>query len=273
MSIPIEDFYEDIIGKAQRGLGLSDEEVCRQAGLAPAALTAAKSGRFEEAAARRLAAALRLQPEALIEAGRKTWYPEPVEVPGLARFNTPCGGMAVNTYLVWDGESGEAAAFDAGAGAGRMLDTLRRHHLNLKAVFITHGHCDHTGDLERLRKGADRPPVYAHHKESIAGAVAAEDGRRFSFGRLEIRLIHTPGHTPGGASYYVTGLVRPAVATGDALFAGSTGGAAANYAGALAAIEEKILCLPPGTVVCPGHGPVSTVAEEKAHNPFFPKLK
>ena len=89
--------------------------------------------------------------------------------------------------------------------------------------------------------------------------------------RLETRL--TSGHSVGGITYVVSGLARPVAVVGDALFAGSMGGGMVSYADALANNRRHILSLPDPTVVCPGHGPLSTVGEEKQHNPFFPEFQ
>ena len=102
MKIPLEDNYNDIVGKAQRGLGLSDELLAKKAGVTVAELSRAKEGQFDETVARKLAPALKLGAEALVASGKKSWYPkDPGEVPGLASFNTPYGDITVTSYLVW----------------------------------------------------------------------------------------------------------------------------------------------------------------------------
>jgi len=118
VKIPLEDNFNDIIGKAQRGLQLSDEQLAKQAGITVADLTRAKDGQFEEAVAGKLAKVLNLRADALVSLGKKSWYPkDPGEVAGLACFNTPYGDMTVNSYLVWDPKSSNGACFDTGADA------------------------------------------------------------------------------------------------------------------------------------------------------------
>jgi glyoxylase-like metal-dependent hydrolase (beta-lactamase superfamily II) len=87
---------------------------------------------------------------------------------------------------------------------------------------------------------------------------------------VESRL--TWGHSPGGITYVVTGLERPVAVVGDSIFAGSMGGGAVSYSEAVKNNLEQILTLPPTTVLCPGHGPLTSVGEEKTHNPFLPSV-
>jgi len=103
----------------------------------------------------------------------------------------------------------------------------------------------------------------------VPGAEAIEEGKRFRFGNLEIDTRLTWGHSRGGMTYVVTGLACPIAIVGDSLFAGSMGGGHVSYNVALQHNIEKILTLPDETIICPGHGPMTTVGEEKAHNPFF----
>src|SRR2546425_3213676 len=115
--IPLEDNFTDIIGKAQRGLKLSDEQLCQKSGIELPQLQAVKSGAVNEQALRKIAKQLNLDPDRLIVSARQGWYPNAHEVAGLAQFNTQYHDMTVNAYLVWDEKTKEAAAFDTGADA------------------------------------------------------------------------------------------------------------------------------------------------------------
>ncbi len=95
------------------------------------------------------------------------------------------------------------------------------------------------------------------------------EGEEFKVGRLTIRALLTSGHSRGGMTFFVQGLARPVAIVGDSLFAASMGGGAISYADALRNNREKILTLPEETIVCPGHGPLTTVGKEKRENPFF----
>ncbi len=103
----------------------------------------------------------------------------------------------------------------------------------------------------------------------MRGTKTFRPGDLFNTGRHFIRTRLTPGHSPGGTTYVIEGALLAAAMVGDAIFAGSIGTVRDDYQGALAKIRREILGLSDHTILCPGHGPLTTVAEEKAHNPFF----
>jgi len=273
--IRIEDEAEDVIAKAQSGLGVSDGELAGLSGVDRNEIHRLRQGEFNAGAARGIAKHLKLSPDALVALGQHDWYPAEIKVDGLAQFNTPYpvpgyDEMTVNAYLVWDPASGEAAAFDTGANAGELIEALQNRPWKLANIFLTHTHGDHIADLDQLRvhlqPGGE---VYVHANEKLTGTKTFLDGQTFEMGALTIVARETSGHSPGGTTYVVDGLERPVAIVGDALFAGSIGGVRANYHGALKMIRERILALPPETVLCPGHGPMTTVAEEWRRNPYF----
>jgi glyoxylase-like metal-dependent hydrolase (beta-lactamase superfamily II) len=269
--IPIEDNFTDVIAKAQKGLGIADAELCKRAEVTHADLKAVKSGEAIDAVIRRIARHLRLGPNALEELAHKRWYPEaPVFPHGFAVFNTKYEDMAVNSYLVWDARERIAAAFDTGADCGEMLDILKVEKLRLQMILLTHTHEDHVADLPRLAKetGAE---VWASEREPVdyPGARTFKDNVHFHLGGLAIKTLSTWGHSPGQTTFYVTGLSYPLAVVGDSMFACSIGGSAAHFADQYKNDVEKILRLPRDTVLACGHGPLTTVAQEKRHNPFF----
>ena len=266
--IPLEDTAADIVGKAMRGLKLSDGDVAGKAGLDAASVQRLREGTFDEATARAVAPVLHLGGDALAALGKKEWRPQPVTVAGFASFNTPFEDMTVNSYLAFDRESGEAVAFDTGADCGGMLELLTREKLTLKLILLTHTHGDHILELDRLREKTGAP-AFVGNREPIEGAETFVEGREFQCGALRIATRLTWGHSPGGITYVVSGLEKPVAVVGDAVFASSMGGGGVSYADALRTNREQILTLPDDTVLCPGHGPLTTVGEEKAHNPFF----
>jgi len=138
----------------------------------------------------------------------------------------------------------------------------------VKLILLTHAHADHVADLPRLREETGGN-VFAPSRELVPGAEPVEEGKQFRLGSLEVDTQLTWGHSPGGMTYVVTGLARPIAIVGDSLFAGSMGGGNVSYQDALQNNLEKILTLPNETIICPGHGPMTTVGEEKEHNPFF----
>jgi glyoxylase-like metal-dependent hydrolase (beta-lactamase superfamily II) len=267
--IPLEDNVSDIIGKAQRGLRISDTELAEKARVSSQKIRKLREGDFDELALLRVAPVLGLAARPLCELAKSEWHPKKIdERAGLAQFSTQYNDMAVNAYLVWDPASRAAAAFDTGADCNEMMRFANREKLNIKLILLTHAHSDHVADLPRLREETGAQ-VFAPARESVPGAESIDEGKRFRLGNLEIDTRLTWGHSRGGMTYVVTGLTRPIAIVGDSLFAGSMGGGNVSYDDALRNNLEKILTLPDQTIICPGHGPMTTVGEEKQHNPFF----
>jgi glyoxylase-like metal-dependent hydrolase (beta-lactamase superfamily II) len=270
--IILEDNFTDVVGKAQRGLGLSDTELARQAGVTASELGHFKGGGFNADTARKIAGPLNLGANALIELAEKSWYPAPVELEGFAMFNTPYHDITVNSYLVYDPKSKCAAAFDTGATAAGMLGVVEGRQLKVESIFITHSHPDHVADLRAL-VDETHAPVYAGENEKLHDAESFAPGKVFRVGDLKIETRQTSGHARGGITYVITGLARRLAVVGDALFAASMGGGMVSYEEALRTNRKEIFSLPDDTVICPGHGPLTTVGEQKKHNPFFPEFQ
>ena len=269
--IPIEDNFTDIIAKAQRGMGIADDDLCKRAEVSAADLASLKQGEVNDAVLRRVARHLRLGPDALEALAHKRWYPEAPHFPhGFAVFNTAFEDMTVNSYLIWDGRTRNAVAFDTGADCGGMLDLLHTEHLRLQMILITHTHDDHVADLPRLVKET-RAEVWSSELEPIdmPGARTFTENVHFHVGGLAIKTLLTWGHSPGQTTFYVTGLSHPLAVVGDSLFAGSMGGSQEHFADQYKNDVEKILRLPRSTVLACGHGPITTVGQERRHNPFF----
>jgi len=264
----LEDTHADILQKACGGLGIDRAALARKTGLTSAALEPAFGPKPNPATLRLLAVALGLVPDRLEAIAKGTYAPEAGQIPrGVLQFTTPFRDMTVNSYLVWDGQSGKAAAFDTGADCSGMLEEIAARNLRLESVFLTHSHIDHVCDLPRL---VERTGARAWSCEPVRGAETFAPGHPFSLGDLKISTGLTCGHSPAGITYVVRGLGRPVAIVGDALFAGSMGGGKVSYADALRTTRAEILSLPLDTLLGPGHGPWTTVAQEIAHNPFFP---
>jgi hydroxyacylglutathione hydrolase len=269
MSIPLEDNASDIIGKAQRGLGISDSQLAERSGVSTEKIRKVRDGDFDDDAVERTAPVLRLAAAPLRKLATGKWIPEKInEIEGLAQFNTTYHDMTVNAYLVWDPVTRETVAFDTGADCGGMLQRIKEKGLRVKLILLTHAHPDHVADLRRL-KNATGAPVYISELEAAEAAEPIAEGKRFRSGSLEIEARLTSGHSPGGMTYVVSGLPRPVAVVGDSLFAGSMGGGNVSYEDALRNNREKILTLPDETIICPGHGPLTTVGKERRENPFF----
>ena len=267
--IELEDNFNDVVGKAQRGLEISDSEIAKKSGANPEAIRNAREGKFDETTLRAIAPVLDLDANALVDLAKGKWRPDPVEnFDGLAQFSTSYSGMLVNAYLIWDAGSKHAAAFDTGADCASMLKFTTKENLSIKMILLTHAHPDHVADLPRLREetGAE---VFAPAREPVPGAEKIDEGKHFQLGKIDIEARSTWGHSPGGMTFVCAGLARPVAIVGDSLFAGSMGGGSVSYKDAAKNNLEKILTLPDETIICPGHGPMTSVGEEKKHNPFF----
>jgi hydroxyacylglutathione hydrolase len=269
MAIPLEDNFNDIIGKAQRGLGISDSQLAEKSGVTSNAIRKLREGDINDDEILRIAPALLLDPQALLASARQKWKPEtPPAFGGLAQFVTPYDNITVNAYLVWDPESREAVAFDTGADCAEMLARIESERLKVKLILLTHEHADHIADLQRLRERTGAP-IFISEREHAEGAQPIAEEKRFETGKLQIEARLTSGHSVGGMTYVIHGLAIPIAVAGDSLFAGSMGGGMVSYADAVRNNLQKILTLPDETIICPGHGPMTTVGEEKKHNPFF----
>ncbi len=269
--IPLEDNFNDVINKAQRGWKISDEDLARRAEVSLEDLQTVKAGEPRDAVIRRVARHLKLSPAALEDLAHKRWYPQlPVFPKGFAAFNTAWEDMTVNSYLIWDPRARIAAAFDTGASCAAMLDLIRAEGLTLRYIFITHTHPDHIADLARLAAspGAE---VWASELEPAphAGAKTFKENAHFHVGALAVKTLLTSGHSPGMTTFFITGLSWPLAVVGDALFASSMGGSATHFADQHRHNREKLLTLPRDTVLACGHGPLTTLAQEKQHNPFL----
>ncbi len=269
-SPPFEDGLQDVIGKALRGLKISPEGLARMAGLSVPAIEEILSGvRPALPVVRSLAGVLDLHPEALCALASGTpGAPEPPMPVDLFRAVTPYGPMMVNAYVAWDASTREAVVFDSGADAAPLLEFLASHSLNVRAILLTHTHVDHVTDIPRIVAvtGAD---VWVSEKEPFANARPFKEGKIFTCGKLGIETRLTTGHSTGGTSYILRGGSATVAVVGDALFARSMGGAKVSYEDALRTNRQKLFSLPGHTIIAPGHGPLSTIADELVWNPFF----
>ncbi len=271
----LEDHIGDILCKAR-----AMSKVAPAAAAAAAGLTEDQYARLEETGegARNLPfpalAALLHVDAAKLEAIARGWLPVARELGTwreLRVISTTAGGMAVNCYLAWDEVSRDAALFDTGWEAGPILDLVRSEQLQLRHLFITHGHEDHVAALDELR--ANFPKIRIHSGSKSAPVDQRNRPNDFiHLGSLRITNRDTPGHAEDGATYVIGTWPEdaPHVAiVGDAIFAGSIGRGNVSWDLARQKVRDQVFSLPPDTLICPGHGPLTTVAEEKAHNPFF----
>jgi glyoxylase-like metal-dependent hydrolase (beta-lactamase superfamily II) len=276
--MPLEDDFCDIVKKARMGQGLSVGDLAQKAGIAAGDVTTLeRNGRVPtKAEVQAIAAALKLRTEPLLQVV-DGWLPAsvPDTTEGLDTVHGSIGGYAVKGYVLHDG--GEAVFVDTAYNAEAMLEVLSGKGLRLTGVCLTHGHTDHAGGLDVILQH-HRVPVYLGDADrSLLGwrpprdlLISPDDGRAITVGRLTVRCMTTPGHTPGGICYRVEGTAHDLCFVGDTLFAGSIGRANpfSLYPVHLESVRRRVLTLPASTLLLPGHGPATAVREELAHNPF-----
>lgn len=268
-----EDNYEDILGKAMRGLGIGKSEMASRLGIDKARIETVLAGGDDNVMViAGMAQELSLSTSKLIASVTNEWHLVPLEMECLKQFNLPFSSMRVNTYILWCNKTAKAWVFDTGPDAAPILEFLEKVNLSVDAIFLTHTHSDHIACLEKLKQKTLYPPVFVHELEAIDEANSIDEGFEYKIESLSLSSLHTHGHSVGGTTYLISGLERPVAIVGDSLFAGSMGGGMISYADALRTNREKIMSLPDDTVLCPGHGPMTTVGEEKKHNPFFPEF-
>src|SRR5215475_2398654 len=215
------------------------------------------------------------------------------------QITIPVGMLQCNCTIIGDTATREALVIDPGDEIGRILELLGRHHLTVKAIVSTHAHIDHVGGLAKLHQYTGAPvmmhrddlPLYHGMEEQAAflGVAPPEigevdqflrDGDVVQWGSLSTQVLHTPGHSPGSVSLYLppdpgrVSVVPPQLYAGDTLFAGSIG-RTDLWGGSMDqifdSIHHKLMQLPENTVVHPGHGPRTTIGEERQSNPFLKK--
>ena len=200
------------------------------------------------------------------------------------------GAFQTNCYVLRESETAKnCLVIDTGLEAGRLIELLKQHKLNPVAVVLTHGHADHVAGVAALRESFPDIKTYIHkldadmlteapsNFELLAGGVSSnqpadlilEEESVVEQAGIKLEVLHTPGHTPGGICLYSED--EGIVFTDDALFAEGVGRTdlGGNMAQLIKSIREKLLTLPGDTAVYPGHGPVTTIAHEKAHNQFL----
>jgi hydroxyacylglutathione hydrolase len=272
MALSLEDFHEDILGKAMRGFGIGKNKMAQRLRVERSKIDKILSGGSDELLIKGMATELRLDGKKLIRSAKKEWFPVPVVLSGLKQISSVYGDMIVNAYVVWDEVSRNAWIFDTGTDEHSILAFIEKANLTVDAIFLTHTHRDHIACLDDLRQKTGNPKVFVHELELFDGCEPLEEGFNYSIDSLSLVAKHTHGHSVGGLTYVIDGLKKPVAVVGDAIFAGSMGGGMISYTDALQTNREKIMTLPDEVVLCPGHGPMTTVGEEKRNNPFFPEF-
>lgn len=183
------------------------------------------------------------------------------------------GWLSTNCYVVGCEETREAAVIDPGMDSEReaepILDFIKQNSLHIKYIINTHGHPDHVAGNAIIKKATGAPIlIHESNSENVQADTKLHDGNILQVGTLKLVVLHTPGHTPDGISLLGENLVF----TGDALFAGSVGRTdflGGSYEELMRSIKTKLLAIPDSFKVYSGHGPSTTIGDEKKYNPFL----
>lgn len=271
----LEDEFSDILRKAMRGTGAGAAGLARMTGIHVDDIGAWLTGKTVpgEDEARAIAVALSLDPGKLADAAASRWHPEPIRLHDVRHH--PQDPHPSNGYVFFLDGGKRAALVDPAGIPRNLLQILRDGAYHLEYILVTHKHADHCDATADVAAEFPHAKIVMHRADASAigdlaqHATLVRDGEELPFGDVQIRMLHTPGHTDGSSSY----LFKSTVFTGDTLFAGSVGGAFGDdstYADILNSVRSKLFTLPDDTVVMPGHGPPSKIEWEKEHNPFFP---
>lgn len=202
----------------------------------------------------------------------------------------PVTPFAQNCSVLWCDQTGQAAVVDAGGDTDQILDFVRQQKLAIGKLLLTHGHLDHAGAAGALASQLQVPvegpqqedafwldqlPLQARqfglpHSEPLTPTRWLAEDQKISIGQETLRVIHCPGHTPGHLVFYSAS--ANLLVAGDVLFQGSIGRTdfpRGNHQALIDSIQNKLLVLPEQTTVITGHGPLTTIGEEKRHNPYL----
>jgi glyoxylase-like metal-dependent hydrolase (beta-lactamase superfamily II) len=207
----------------------------------------------------------------------------------MIRETFPVGLLQCNCTILGDEQSREAIIVDPGYEIPRILTTLAKHQLTARQIVVTHAHIDHIASALELKQITGAPILYnaadlpltamMDMQAAWIGVKAPEvkppdhsptDLERVSVRGIDAQVIHTPGHTEGSLCLHLPSSAL--LLAGDTLFAGSVGRTdlpGGNHAKLIQSIRERLLPLPDATLVIPGHGPDTTIGEERVSNPFL----
>ncbi|MFC5051372.1 MBL fold metallo-hydrolase [Rubritalea spongiae] len=247
----LEDDFNDCLAKAIRGHGGTIAHLAKAAGITESRITSCLNGTEDAGVIQSIAPHLQLNPDRLL--ALKSYHPKVPDVLGLTRVVSPFGHLGVNAFIVNYGAT--TLLFDTGTDAKKLHELAP----SPTALFITHGHPDHNQAVSEFKHTKVYQPNQLHH------------GEQLKFGTLTLKVLDVSGHYTPARAYFIEGLTKPVCIIGDCLFAGSIGGCTGseNYTTALANIKDHLWPLPNETILCPGHGPLTSVSQEKENNPFF----
>lgn len=272
---PIEDELGDVLDKALRHKGLTEAVLAQRTGVSVGKIRDAIDYRYDLDADEltRIAVALGLN-EVGFRAMASGRYPVP-EICGLPFCLYPLrmthGIGVANAYVVADCSKQSGLLFDAGPSSSGLRRLWPPRIRKVEAIFVTHAETEHIGGLDDARTRGN-PPVFAPSGSQLAGATQVREGTRLEFAGFTVEVWSTPGHAEAHNCYVVRATSAPAgtplLVSGDLIFAGSVGGAFFCQERLLASMRRIFQQLPGETVIAPGHGPLTTLENERTYNPF-----
>ncbi|HEY6306082.1 MAG TPA: MBL fold metallo-hydrolase [Candidatus Angelobacter sp.] len=203
----------------------------------------------------------------------------------------PVGPLQCNCSIIGDEQTREAIVIDPGDQIEDIIEILRQEKLTLKQIVVTHAHIDHVGGAMKLKAATGAPILMNQNDHALLkmldmqaawvgmkppGTVqvdeAAGEGRVLRVGNISANVVHTPGHTEGSICLYFP--EEKKLIAGDTLFAGSIGRTdlpGGSFDKIIRSLHTRVLALPDDTLVVPGHGPQTTIGDERETNPFLQK--
>ncbi len=273
MSSDLEDEFGGILQKARDGKSWSPRDLANATGISIDEIRLMESYKLipPDPAILQLAAELDLDGPTLQIIAKGGWKPRPSSTD--PTFNIICmsvfmGSYPVRCYLLRCVSTGATAVVDTGGNPSTVISKAKELGVVPNMILLTHCHPDHAGGQDILDREFNCP-TYVDAKEqrppSDRDLIYVNDDEVINLGTLSIHVMSTPGHTAGGVTYRI----NKTLLSGDVIFAGSMGRANSSWQNLYDSITKRLFPLPSETVVHPGHGPSTTVGEEKQHNPFF----
>ncbi len=273
MNLELEDEFGDILQKARDRNSWSQKDLANAVGLSIGEIERMENYEWipSEEIIFNIANSLELHGPSLKAIANKEWGPEEPQKDSaldLICLNVFIGLYPVKCYLIRCLETNESAIVDTGGNPKAIIHKAREVGLTPSKILLTHAHHDHAGGLKVLDREYNCPTWIGSKEPTPQGSrdlKILSDGEILNVGKMEVSALSTPGHTPGGFSFKI----NKTILSGDAIFAGSMGRANSSFADLFYSISKVLFSFPDDTCLHPGHGPATTVGEEKSHNPFF----
>tara|TARA_Y100000310_G_C20536710_1_gene741224 strand:- start:149 stop:964 length:816 start_codon:yes stop_codon:yes gene_type:complete len=267
----LEDEFGDIISKAWSGLGLTLDQVSDKTEIDPERLSNFEnySKNPTEKEVNKLGTLLNLDIKSLLNISLNNYKPEKFDYTGtyndlqIIPIEGSVGGYPVFSYLLVN--NGDCIIIDTAGSPELIIDSINSNDLKPKLILLTHSHSDHIGGVKKIKNEFNiQGHIFKSKLFSSDNLTSFEDNQIIDFNKNKIQVIHTPGHTQDSVTFHIDNFLF----VGDLIFAGSIGRPNWSYNQSLES-TYKVTSLPEKSHIFPGHGPKSTIIEEKNNNPFI----